>query len=366
MSIKGLTDRESLVPRFPRLGKLRKGGAKPQRGFGKDLDYFRFTSDQVAVVKAFIDAYGEKPARLEVYLPYATPDENFDTWMEQWSAGGLVHRCDGETCTIHRKSDGTYAHNPIPCPYADGKVKRTDSNPGCKIVGRLAIILPDLLRAGFVGYVAMETHSNHDLRNIMATLLAVTEARPQGLQGIPFTLRRYKDTISTPAENGKRARREKSLVALVPMPTWVESRMALARAEAFAALPSGDTLITTETNGTYDEDEDGDVEYDLIEGDVSEETALDCESEEGDDVAEPAPTNGNGIAIQGTSPSSLVPAFFENEHEAKNTIKKSKVVDFSKPPDAVRQWAKTYRGFRDAGMNSDQAVQAADTEIASQ
>jgi hypothetical protein len=371
--VKGLTDRESLAPRFPRLGKLRKGGAKPQSGFGKDLDYFRFTSDESEVVKAFVEAYGEKPNRLEVYLPYAQPDENFDTWMEEWSAGGLVHRCDGETCTIHRKDDGTYSHKPVPCPYVNGKKERTDKNPGCKIVGRLAVILPDLLRAGFVGYVVLETHSNHDLRNIMATLLAVAEARPQGLQGIPFTLRRYKDKISTPASNGKRARREKSLVALVPAPTWVESRMALARAEAFAALPSGDTLPTTETNGAY-ESAEGDEEHELIESDVDkvadgkvaqcEKVAAGAAEEQPEPaIAESEPENGNGAAVQGISPSSLVPAFFENEQSAKGAVKKSKVIDFSKPPELVKRWSKAYRGFRDAGMNSDQAVQAADAEV---
>ena len=53
MPIKGLTDRKSLKPRLPSLGKLRKGAEKTANKPGADLAYFRFTSDNPEVVEAF-------------------------------------------------------------------------------------------------------------------------------------------------------------------------------------------------------------------------------------------------------------------------------------------------------------------------
>lgn len=243
MPIKGLTDRESLAPCFPRLGKLRKGGPKPAKGFGKDLDHFRFTSDQPEILKAFAEAYGPKPQLITgIYLPYKTPDENFETWREEYVASGLMHRCDGEIVQVMRTKAGDFSTEQVPCPYID----LPEAKKKCIIVGRLSIILPGLIKAGFVGHVVLETHSNNDLRIIMAALMAVTEVRPRGLQGIPFILRRYQTKISTPAGNGKRARRDKWLVALEPEPAWVESRLNLARAEAFAALPETIDVVESE------------------------------------------------------------------------------------------------------------------------
>ena len=333
MPITGLTDRQSLRPRFPRLGKLRKGGKKPERGFGKDLDHFRFTSDEPEIVEAFVNAYGNEPSRLEVYLPHATPEENFETWMEEWSAGGLLHRCDGETSVIHRKSDGSYAYDSVPCPYADGKLKRTTTAPGCKIIGRLSVVLPDLLRAGFVGYVVLETGSTHDVRNIMSALLAVEQSRPQGVQGIPFTLRRYKDTISTPGGEGKRARREKSLVSLVPSPTWVESRMALSRTEAFASLPSGEPLPAAGPDDYEppDEDDDGDASYaPALYGSEVEPEAPQTEERQ----AKPPVTNGK--AARPLDPLAL------------RDLLSKKVAGSSNEPATVRQVPFVARKFQEA------------------
>jgi hypothetical protein len=256
MPIKNLTD--NVIPRFPRLGKLRKGGEKPQVGNkpGKELNYFRFTSENPAIVAAFHEAYGNQPAMLRVYLPYPSTEMNFATWKEAWAAGGLVHRCDGETCTIWRTPDGKYSQQPKPCPG------------GCKEVGRLEVILPELITAGFVGYVTLETHSLHDLMNITATLEAVrqsTQDRPHGLQGIEFVLRRKKERISTPGEGGKRVTREKWLVSIEPVPSWAQTYLAMASSTLAIEAPRVDML----TGEVMDGDED-DEDSDVIEGVATE------------------------------------------------------------------------------------------------
>ena len=83
----------------------------------------------------------------------------------------------------------------------------------------------------------------------------------------------------------------------------------------------------------------------------------------GDAEPAPQPTPSTNGKASGTSPASLVPTFFENEYSAKAAFKQSKAVNFSQPPERVHAWATLYRGFRDAGMDVEQAAKSADAEI---
>lgn len=226
MPIRGLTDTARAV--FPVIGKLRKGGPRPESGNrpGPDLDHWRFVTDRPEILDAFERAYGEEPRDLDIYLPYARVEDNFTTWKEAWSAGGLRHRCDGEVCTVWLQEDGTYSTEPVACPG------------GCKEVGRLSVILPALLRIGHVGAVTMETQSLNDIMAIQGALLATVEARNhEDLRGIGFRLRRVRQRISTPGKNGRRIRRDKWLVKLEPAAIWIRAQ--LQAAEARALLPDG-------------------------------------------------------------------------------------------------------------------------------
>lgn len=231
--IKGLTD--IARPRWPSLGKLRKGSEKGQNRPGRDLDYFRFTSDRPEVEAAFIQEYGETPRELAVYLPLKHTEEVFATWQEHWEAGGLVHRCDGEHCVIWREgSEYVRADDysaPKPCPG------------DCKPVGRLEVLLFGLFQHGFVGTVTLETHSLNDIQSIHASLLQTEEKRGDaGLEGIEFILSRRRAKVSTPGEDGKRARREMWLVYLEPSAKWVAGYFAAQ--EKPTALPAPETQKT--------------------------------------------------------------------------------------------------------------------------
>jgi len=264
MAIRGLTD--TVLPTFPRIGKLRKGGPRPESGRrpGKDLEYFRFTSDRPDVVNAFQAVYGDEPQEIDVYLPYARIEDNFSCWKEHWQAGGLLHRCDGETCTIWLREDGSYSQEPKPCPG------------GCKEVGRLSLILPPLIRAGYVGYVTMETHSLHDILAIQAALMATVEARGQeDLRGIGFCLRRVAENISTPSTGGKRVRRIKWLVKLEPAAAWVAAQLDKSRSEMLS-LPSSSEgralpTPTTETDTATEEEPQDQEEPQDAESKIPEE-----------------------------------------------------------------------------------------------
>lgn len=210
---------------FPNLGKLRKGAKKPAAGNapGRDLSYFRFDSDDADATQRFSAVYGNEPTQVNIYLPFETVDENFQTWQEEYSAGGLRHRCDGETCVIWQKPDGSYSQEPKPCPG------------NCKAVGRLNVIIPELAR---LAYVTAETHSVHDILTLTDNLQAALALRGS-LTGIPFVLSRRPKEISMADKDGKRKRFTKHLLFLEPHPDWVRVQLAAMRHNALTFAGAG-------------------------------------------------------------------------------------------------------------------------------
>jgi hypothetical protein len=255
MPIKNLTDQKAA---FPRLGILRKGAPKPKNGNkpGEDLTYFRFVSEDPDAVRAFYDAYGAEPRRINVYLPFASKDENLETWMEEWGAGSLKHRCDGEICVLWQDDSGLYHTEPKPCPG------------NCKATGRLMVIVPELKR---LAYVQVLTTSQWDCIELAANLAAAEDAvrhMERDLRGIPFVLSRTPRLVSTPPRDGggKRIRAEKWLLHLEPAPSWVALQIEAARRMALPRLEAG-------TNGDLDitaPDNDDIVEADPAQGGVRE------------------------------------------------------------------------------------------------
>ncbi|GIK42418.1 MAG: hypothetical protein BroJett011_62510 [Chloroflexota bacterium] len=243
MSIKGLTD---LSAAFPRIGELRKGEKKPETGNrpGKDLTYFRFTSDDSLAIKKFNEAYPDQEAlrNINVFLPHRTTDENIDSWIEKWVAGGLVYRSDGETLVLWRNEKGGYSLEPRPDPYRelDANGKRKD---GSGQVGRLAVIIPEL---GRFATVTILTTSKHDIMNLTRQLRSY-EALRGDLRGIPFVVKRRMYKISTPGQGGERLRREKWLLSIETQPAWT---MAQLGAMERAALPAGDIVEAEEAEFT--------------------------------------------------------------------------------------------------------------------
>ncbi len=205
MPIQGLTDRTSLKPQLPRLGKLHKGAEKDGNKIGKDLRYFRFTSDTPGALTAFHNAYGAKPDTLRIVLFYETYEETFSSWIEAYDASGMKFRSDGDNWVVWREGDemktGTRPHQ---------------DDPDQSEIGRLALVLPKLWDAGYRGTVTLETHSNHDLRHIGGILLAAEKSRGS-LRGAEFTMSRVETEISVPGfgdRKGKRSKAKKWLVKL--------------------------------------------------------------------------------------------------------------------------------------------------------
>lgn len=275
MPIIGMTRREDVTPKFPELGKLRKGGPKtdPKRP-GPDLDHWRFTSERNDVQVAWNRAYPGKPTSIDAYLPFAKMEDNWQTWYEEYDAGGMKHRCDGVTMYRWRNGGGEYIDGERPCPFHAGTQPRTKDNPGCKQVGRLLMVVPQLIEAGYVGFVVMETHSINDLVSITACLLDAEEKAGK-LTGIRFNVLRVKQTISTPAwkdedkDAGKRNRTVKDLVKIVPAADWVMARLTTDAQLQMTAAQNGGALPTTSTHPDYMPEDDADEPEidDITEGD---------------------------------------------------------------------------------------------------
>jgi len=250
MPIKHLTNQPVS---FPEIGRLHKGGKKtdPKRP-GPDLTYFRMAniSDDDDVETAFAAVYGPEPRIVNVLLPFRTVDENWDAWQEEYVAGGLVHRCDGETMVRWRLPNGDYSNEPRPCPYATGDKVRTAERPGCVPEGRLRIVIPELKR---LAYVTVSTHSKNDIAHLDSQLRALPA---RDLRGIPLILYRRPYKISTPEtypkdhpqagqRTGRRVRRVKWLLSIEASPTWTallfdaQQLAALPGASDRLALPSG-------------------------------------------------------------------------------------------------------------------------------
>lgn len=253
MAIIGLTDRGAA---FPRVGILRKGAAKPSETRpGADLkDHFRFESDDPSAAQAFAQAYGDKPNNIRVMFYFATTAENFETWQEHHSRGALKHRCDGRTCVLSLLPNGTYSHEPVACPSIALKAQNPtiDKMHLCRPVGRLKVIIPELQR---MAYVLVPTTSINDILELQSNLEAA-EALRGDLRGIPFILSRRPRKVSTPQENGQRARREKWLLSIEPEPQWV--RLQLTSMQR-AALPGGERLALPAAGASYADPDTGEI-----------------------------------------------------------------------------------------------------------
>lgn len=254
MPIKGLTDRQ---PSFPRIGELRKGAEKPAKGPGRDLSYFRFTSKDGGAVARFRAVYQDEPDAINVYLPYATADENFEAWQEEWVAGGLKHRCDGERVVLLQQNGQYIQPDNMRCPG------------GCKQAGRLKVIIPELAR---LAYVVALTSSTNDIMELSANLAAIQALRGD-LRGIPFILSRVPRMISTPETDkqgnptGKRVRREKYLLHIEAAPEWVQAQLTVMRHNA---LPGSQQALQLTSGGDAVDVDTGEIveieaEYEEVE-----------------------------------------------------------------------------------------------------
>lgn len=270
MPIKGLTDNVALS--FPFIGSLRKGAKKPDAThIGQDLTYFRavFTDSERDAAIAFFNTYGAEPHEVNILLPFPDPDRNFEAWQEEYTAGALQHRCDGATCVIWRDKDGAMHRDPKPCPG------------GCKPVGRLKVIIPELRRLAFL---VVHTTSVWDIQELTRNLAALRALTGNGVNGIPLLLKRRPREISTPWKDGKRARRAKWLLSIEADPAWVDCKLAEMKHLATPGLADLPQIAAPEADET--EEVTAEYEDDSEQGHGPDwDHAADWDNDDGDEQA---------------------------------------------------------------------------------
>lgn len=238
--------------RLKRAGIIRLGIKKKSERTGKmypaETPHFVLKD-----ASGLADIYGLAPKRLNVYLPFNEVDRNLIAWHQNWVAGGLICRGDGERIeyavdaktgeVIVKKGQaagtGTFdgikmtVGHPVKCPGLSH-----DLYPRCRDCRPNALLIVLIREVSRLAYYQIATSSIHNIVNLTGQMRWVKENIGR-LQGVPFILERRPDSISTPGNNGKRVRREKYLLHLEPDPEWVKAMMAeMCR----RALPGGDRM----------------------------------------------------------------------------------------------------------------------------
>lgn len=166
-----------LQRRHAELGRIRLG-YKAETGDGRQrpakLESFRFTSVSERYIRDLAELYGgdARPwdnagiASWEVYtetnsIPVIAVKGGLSQWMEFWSGGGCIHRCDGETNVLTGE----------PCDLDELVVvgrKKVNPHTEAKPTTRLSLMLPELEA---IGVWRCETHG----WNAAAEIPAVAE-----------------------------------------------------------------------------------------------------------------------------------------------------------------------------------------------
>ena len=261
MAIKGLTCKEARsVGAMDVLGKLRKGDKKTGNKPGADLDYFRFdTSDRTleAILKRL---YGNKPGDcfdngIRFFFAKDTVEENMPTIMAAYKGGSCWRMCDGEQIIGERDQQARWQN------YPAHRRPECKSACDCTATGKLRIVIPEFKRFGVVEVVV---GALNDLEHVSKQLEEIENRVSEhggSLSQVPLILYRKARGISCPSGDGKRARRQKSMVEVAIAPEFFErsleaySRRALASASSFdgqrAIAPVREELDTSEFSDEF-------------------------------------------------------------------------------------------------------------------
>lgn len=164
------------------------------------LDAFRLTSTDRNAIDAAAQLYGGDPhpweggpaGTWEVFttanlLPVVVPPAAtaFSQWMENWSGGGCVRRCDGDRMM---SLDGKATDEPCLCSAED--------DPPCKPTTRLNVILRELPG---LGVWRLESHGFYAASELAGTVEVCMAAATRG-QLLPAVLRLEQREVKRPGE----------------------------------------------------------------------------------------------------------------------------------------------------------------------
>ena len=164
--------------RHAELGRIRLG-QKGDRGQPQKLGAFRFTSPSERYIKDLAELYGGTPQpwdnggkpEFEVFttattIPVIAVKGGLSQWMETWSGGGCVHRCDGERMVTGDLCE--YDTTTVTIRERGKPDRVVPAHDVAKPTTRLSVMLPELEA---LGVWRMESHG----WNAAAEIPAVAE-----------------------------------------------------------------------------------------------------------------------------------------------------------------------------------------------
>lgn len=176
--ILGLQQQQTEVGRI-RLGvkvATAKGGSRPAK-----LDKLRFTSARKALIEKIAELYGgtvepwqppkgsqqwqviTSATEVPVIIPPQDPSES--QWLEMWSAGGCIRRCDGQMEHLSKK--------PCICAATDALADQR-----CKMHTRLRVMLEDVPGLGAWRIDTGSYYAGVELPGVAALLAMASGAIP--------------------------------------------------------------------------------------------------------------------------------------------------------------------------------------------
>lgn len=243
--------------RLREIGRIRMGD-KVSTGGDKTrpnrLDKFRLTSaDRTALEAAAICYGGEvrpwaaEKGQFELYIqaeeiPVVVSPIPVDQWLEQWSAGGCTHRCDGCVNQITDEDCSCDRENPT-----DKK-----AHP-CKPTTRVSLMLPDLPS---LGVWRLESHGYYAATELPTSVQLLRQGAQSG-EYIPATLAieqrkvvRKGETKIFPVPVLRLRRVLSEMLSIRGGEAKSLDRPAAAIGTGAKSLPAGDPVQTTATTET--------------------------------------------------------------------------------------------------------------------
>lgn len=229
--------------RLRELGRIRFGERKNPKSPGRPLEFARVSSQSQDVIRAIAETYGGTPQEWQreegapmewdvktegpLAIACAPGIVPYTSAFEQWAAGYLTVRCDGQSCQFRR--NGRWVERACVCAERD---QDYNERP-CKQTTRMTVMV---LGVPILGVFRMETKSYNATAEVPATLALLQQSgRAAWLQ-----MRRRTDKVMAWDE---KTQQDKPLtrhfwVITVDAPFMPDEVMAIHRPASMDALPA--------------------------------------------------------------------------------------------------------------------------------
>lgn len=206
------------------IGRIRTGNQvrakNSDRMIPNKLATFRLTSPREALIAAAARVYGgevhqwdnDGALEFEVIIDadsmpiVVPPGQVVSQWMELWSGGGCLRRCDGITNSIDGQPCGSTPSQAgqktiPPCPQTvPERVAAANKGLACKTTTRLSVILPELPD---LGVWRLESHGYNAAVHITGAANILAMATDRGML-IPARLRLEEHSKKVPGEGTRK------------------------------------------------------------------------------------------------------------------------------------------------------------------